>query len=124
CRFASCGPEREIGHARRPLQLNAVRGSQPVHQRIKEGAEDARARNFKLAPKFSFGTPLRLRNVCQGQKDRPVPEVRSADNLLNPVQKDGACCLKQYLLVVRVELPYGEAAAGREPAKGIREPVG
>jgi hypothetical protein len=31
---------------------------------------------------------------------------------------------KQHLLVVGIELPYGEAAAAREPAEGVGEPNG
>ena len=95
-----------------------------MHHRIEEGAEDAGPRDFELAPKLGLRTPLRLGNGRQGQKNRPVAQIRPADHLLDAVQQDRARRFKQHLLIVGVELPYGEAAAGREPAEGVGEPVG
>ena len=45
-------------------------------------------------------------------------------DILDAVQQDRACGFKQHLLIVGVELPHGEAAAGREPAERVGEPVG
>ena len=97
---------------------------QAVHDRVEQGAEDAGPRDFELTPKLALRTPLRLSNGRQGQKNRPVPQIRPADHLLDAVQEDRACCFKQHLLIVGVELPYGEAAAGGEAAEGVGEPVG
>jgi hypothetical protein len=123
-RFASRGPEREIGHARQCLEVNITHRPQAVHDRIEEDTQNTRLRDFELAPKLAPRTSLRLANGRQGQKNRPVGQIRPADHLLDAVQQDGARRFKQDLLIVSVELPGGEAAAGREPAKGVREPVG
>src|ERR1700730_5128640 len=62
-----------------------------------------------------------------GAKVRKIarsPKSARLTMFLDAVQEDRAARLKQHLLVVRVELPYGEAAAARKPAKAVREPNG
>jgi hypothetical protein len=83
---------------------------------------DWRRRRERLAPQLALRTSLRLANGRQGQKNGPVAEIRPADHLLDPIQEDRARRFKQHLLVIRIELPYGEAAAGREQAQRVGEP--
>ena len=45
-------------------------GPQALHHRIKQGAQDAGSRDFELAPQLALGTPLRISDGCQGQKNR------------------------------------------------------
>jgi hypothetical protein len=49
--FASRGPEREVGHARQPVEVNATHHPQAMHHRVEQGAQDARALDF--GKKFS-----------------------------------------------------------------------
>jgi len=102
--------------------MHPIEGAQALHQRVEEGA--TWPRNFECAPQLALRTPLPLSNGRQSQKNRPVAQIRPADHLLNPIQEDRARRFKQHLLVVGVELPHGEAAAGRQPAEGVGEPVG
>ena len=94
-----------------------------MHHPVEQRAEDAGPCELELAPKLRFRTPVRLRNRRQGQKNCSVTEIRPADDFLDPVQHDWACCFKQHLLIVGIELPDGKAAAGGEPAEGVGEPV-
>ena len=105
------------------IEMNPTQCSQAVHHCIKEGAEDAGARELECTPELAFRFPPRLADGRHGQENSPVPQIRPADHLLDPIQQDRARRLEQYLLVVGVEPPYGEAASGRQPAKGIGEPV-
>src|ERR1700730_10598224 len=94
CRFARCGPDREVSHARQPVELNAIQDAQPVRHRVEQGAEGAGARVFKLPPQLALSTSLRLSNGCQGQKNRAVSQIRPTDNVLDAVQEDRARRLK------------------------------
>ena len=62
--FACRDPEREIRHARERLELNAMDGSQTMRHRVKQGAEDKRARDFEFVPKLGFRTPVCFCNGC------------------------------------------------------------
>jgi hypothetical protein len=61
-----------------------------VHHRVEQGTQDAGPHDFELAPKFALRTSLRLSNGRQGQKNRPVAEIRPTDHILNPIQEDRA----------------------------------
>src|SRR5262245_60029061 len=50
--FASRRPYREIGHARQPIEVNATQGAQALHRRVEQGTQDARPRDFELAPQL------------------------------------------------------------------------
>jgi hypothetical protein len=100
--FAGGGPEREIRHARQCLELHVIDGLEAMHYRVEQGAEDERPRDFEFAPKLGFRAPVRLRNRCQSQKDRPIPQIWSADHILYAVQQDRARCFKQHLLIVGI----------------------
>ena len=55
--------------------------SLPSWPRIEQGTEDRWPRQYELPPKLAFGTPLFLADRIQRQKDRPVGQVRSTDNI-------------------------------------------
>src|SRR5262249_39606262 len=98
--------------------------AQAVHHRVEQGAEHVRPRDFELAPQLALGTPLLLPDWRQGQKNRPVAQIRPANHLLNPVQEDGPRRFKQHLLVVGAELPDGEGAAAGEPHSASESQIG
>src|SRR5262245_19982366 len=91
---------------------------------IEQGAKNVGPYKLELAPKLPLRTPLRISNWGQSQKDRPVAQIRPANYVLDAIEEDRARRFKQHLLLVSVELPYREAAAAREPAEGIGEPIG
>src|SRR5262249_45012754 len=107
-----------------PVEMDATQGAQTVYRGVEQGAEDVGPRDFELAPQLALRTSLPLANRRQGQKNRPIAEIRPADHLLNPIQEDRARRFKQHLLVVGIELPYREAAAAREPAERVGKPNG
>jgi hypothetical protein len=81
----------------KPVEVDATQGAQTVYYRIQQATEDLGPRDFELPPQLALGTSRRLANGRQGQKNRPVAQIRPADHLLNPI-----------------ELPDSEAAAARE----------
>ncbi len=62
--FASRGPQGEVCHPRQAGETNSRQCLQATYCSIKQGAQDARARNVELAPKLAFGAPLLLTNWC------------------------------------------------------------
>jgi hypothetical protein len=110
-------------HARQGMELDLIDSSQPVHRRVQEDAQDKRPRRFKLPPKLGLSPSIYFCNWCHSQKYGAVAEVRTANHILNSVQQYWAGRLKQHLLAIGVEPPYGETAAGRKPADGVREPM-
>jgi hypothetical protein len=59
-----------------------------MHNRVEQGTQDARPHDLELAPKFGLGAPLRISNWCQGQKNRPVAQIRPA------YQRSRFCCAR------------------------------
>ena len=74
--FAGRGPEREVGHARQLLELNATQRAHAMHYRVKQGAQDARARYFELPPKLrsrNAVAPLQFGLGSEKSRGRPSP---------------------------------------------------
>src|SRR6516164_6901098 len=89
---------------------------------VEQGAQDAGARDIEFAPKLGLRSPLRLIDRGQGEEECTLGQIRPANHVLDTVQQDRPCRLKQYLLVIRVELPHSEAAAACESTKRVRKP--
>jgi hypothetical protein len=58
-----------------------MHGVKAMCHRIK----DRGPRAFELPPEISFRTPLFLRNWSQAQKNSPVCQIRTANDIVNPV---------------------------------------
>jgi hypothetical protein len=86
-----------------------------------EGAEHAGPRDLELAPQLALKASLRLSNRRQGQKNRPVAEIRPADHLLNPIQENRPRRFKQHLLVIGMEALFFRVIVGTQElrSKGI-----
>jgi hypothetical protein len=52
--FARRGPEREIRHARQPIEPHLIDGPQSMHHPIEKCAQDAGTDGFEFAPKLGF----------------------------------------------------------------------
>ena len=96
-------------------------GPQPMHRRVEQGAQDARPRDFELAPQLVLRTPLRSPIGARVRKIARSAKIRPADDILDAVQEDRARGLKQHLLVVGVELPYGESRRRSPVGRGRRK---
>jgi hypothetical protein len=91
---------------------------------IEQGADNVGPDGLKFTPQLVLRTALCLAYGRQVQKNSPVAEIGPADHILDPIRENRARRFKQHLLVVRIELADGEAAAGREPAECVRKPNG
>src|SRR6266568_3293742 len=91
---------------------------------VEQRSQKARARELEGTPKLPLGASATVGDGRQGQEKGAIGEVWPADDILNAIEKNRACCLKQHLVCVRVELAQPEARAGGEPAKGVRQRMG
>src|SRR5262245_29386911 len=100
CRFTGRGPEREVCHARQPIEPNATNRPEAMYRCVEQGAEHPGPRNFELPPQLALRTPLRFSNWRQSQKDRPVAQIRPTDHALNAIQEDRARRIAKVPLVL------------------------
>ena len=78
---------------------------------------------LELAPEALFGlAPLR-RDAGQVDDDAAVEQVVAGDDLLDAVEHHRPLHVEDRLVLVGVELPRGEPAAGADAAERIRLPV-
>jgi hypothetical protein len=87
---------------------------------VEQRSKKARARDLEVTPKLPLGASAMVGDGCQRQEKGAIGEVRPADDILDAIEKNRACGLKQHLVCVRVELAQPEARASGEPAKRVR----
>jgi hypothetical protein len=95
-----------------------------VRRHVEQSAQDEWSRLLERAPKFGLRPALRVPDRCQRKKNCAVGQIRPADNILDAVQENRARGLEQHFLVIRIELPYGEAATACEATECVRGPSG
>src|SRR5215831_20833364 len=89
---------------------------------IEECAKDARACELELLPKRMLRPALPFGNRCEHQQDSAVGKIGAGDDILDPVENDGAGDGKKNFVMISEQPTCGKGTAARQAAEGIRQP--
>src|SRR5262249_60754607 len=85
-------------------------------------AKDVRAGELELLPKRMLRPALPFGNRCEHQQDSAVGKIGAGDDILDPLENDGAGGRKKNFVPLGEKTTCGKGAAPRPPAAGIRRP--
>ena len=85
--------------------------SQTVACCIEQCPQEAGTGELERPPNLILRPALRFRYRWKGQKERPVGEIGTGDDILDAVKNDGTSGVEQRLVLVGVELANGKARA-------------
>jgi hypothetical protein len=90
--------------------------------RIQKRAKDVRSCELELSPKRILRPALPFGDWPERQQDSAVGKVGASDDILDPIENDGAGGCKQNFVLIGEQPTCRKGTAARQPAEGIRQP--
>src|SRR5215467_14412357 len=90
--------------------------------RIEERAKDVRSGELELPPKRMLRPALPFGDWRECQQDSAVGKIGAGDDILDPVENNGAGEGKKNFVLIGEQPTCGNGTAARQAAEGIRQP--